>query len=190
MPRVVDPEVRRAAVAAAVWRLVCREGLEAVSVRSVAQEAGLSTGALRHYFTDHLDVLTLAMRLVIDQAQKRVVPLLGRATPERIIEELLPLDAERVAEAEVWLAFTARAQHEPRLREIRDESYDLLESLFERLVHEISPGLTARMRAVEAERLYALVDGLVVHAVARPDRVDAVLLRAVVRRHVAELGGR
>jgi AcrR family transcriptional regulator len=48
MPKVVDHEQRRGELAAAVWSLASREGLEAVTVRRVAEEAGWSTGALVH----------------------------------------------------------------------------------------------------------------------------------------------
>ena len=105
------------------------------------------------------------------------------------IEELLPLDPERWAEAEVWLAFTARAQTEPAPRALRDTSYELLQNLCHRLVaaldeHGAGAGLDL---VVETERLYALIDGLVVHCVVRPDRATPSLLRDVIARHLAEL---
>ena len=48
MPRIVDHEERRAEVAAAVWRIVSRDGLEAATVRRVAAETGMSTLSLIH----------------------------------------------------------------------------------------------------------------------------------------------
>ena len=41
MPKIVDHEARRAELAEAVWRLASRDGLEAVTLRGVAAEAGL-----------------------------------------------------------------------------------------------------------------------------------------------------
>lgn len=195
MPKVVDPQARRAAVAEAVWRLILSRGLEGVSVRTVAKEAGLSTGALRHYFAGQSDVLTFAMQLVIDRVRARVQALEPQpdagATVLRAVEELLPLDAERRAEAEVWLAFTVRAQTDPALRALRDTSYELLQDLCHRLVEALrqdDPGTDFDLR-VEGERLYALIDGLVVHCVIRPDRATPSLMRDVIARHLSELTG-
>ena len=193
MPRHVDPDDRRAHVGAAVWRLIRAQGLAGVSVRNAAKEAELSTGSLRHYFATQSDLLAFAMQLVIDRVRDRVqavgvdVESDPRGTVRRVIDELLPLDDDRRAEAEVWFAFTAFAQTEPRLRAVRDESYEQLEGLCRDLVVILvgdTPGVDL---PTEAERLYALVDGLVLHCVVRPDRATAELMHAVVDRHLAEL---
>src|SRR3712207_8392462 len=119
MPRVVDPAERRADLAEAVWRVVRRNGLDGASVRAVAREAGLSMGSLRHYFGTQSELLIFAMRMVIDRVERRVgdlrVPDDPRGAAEIVLLELLPLDDERRAENEVWLAFTARALVDPAL---------------------------------------------------------------------------
>lgn len=178
-----------------MWRLILRRGLESVSVRTVAKEAGLSSGALRHYFAAQSDVLTFAMQLVIDRVRTRIQALEPQPDPDatvlRTVEELLPLDAERRAEAEVWLAFTARAQTDPALRALRDTSYELLQDLCHRLVEILRQhdSRTDLDLGVETERLYALIDGLVVHCVIRPDRATPPLMLDVITRHLSELTG-
>jgi AcrR family transcriptional regulator len=77
MPKVVDHEERRAELCAAVWRLASREGLEAVTVRGVAEEAGWSTGAVVHYFADKEDLLLSAWFALLGLALTR--PALARA---------------------------------------------------------------------------------------------------------------
>ena len=42
-------------------------------------------------------------------------------------------------------------------------------------------------RPVEAERLYAVLDGLTVHAVTRPDRLSPGRATAVLARHLDSL---
>src|SRR5262245_17919424 len=118
MPKIVDHEERRRQLAEAVWRVIRREGVEAASIRTVAEESGWSTGALRHYFTTRSELLAFAMRLVTDRVTARVLTLATRAdqprqAAERLLHEILPLDDERRAEAEVWLAFSARARVDP-----------------------------------------------------------------------------
>jgi len=58
MPRIVDHEERRAEVAAAVWRIVSRDGLEAATVRRVAAETGMSTSVVSHYFAGKDELVT------------------------------------------------------------------------------------------------------------------------------------
>src|SRR5688500_12554354 len=126
----VDPQQRRQDVAEAVWRVVRRGGLEQASVRNVAQEAGLSMGSLRHYFGTQSELLCFTLRLVIERIEHRIASLPPDPDPrrqaERTLTELLPMDAERAAENEVWLAFTARAQVDAELRAVRDEGYATL----------------------------------------------------------------
>lgn len=195
MPKVVDTEARRTALAEALWRVIRREGLERASVRNVAREAGLSMGALRHYFGTQDGLLAFAMRLVMQRARERVEALdLSSRTPrqaaEILLRETLPLDAERRAEAEVWLALTGRALVDPALRALRDEAYDLLHGLCGRIVEAIVDLGEARSGLdveLEAERLYALVDGLAVHAVVRPKRMPHDVMTSVLTRHLDEL---
>ncbi|KAB2349434.1 TetR/AcrR family transcriptional regulator [Actinomadura rudentiformis] len=50
MPKVVDHEARRRRLAEAVWALTVRDGLEGVTLRKVAAEAGVSMGQVQHYY--------------------------------------------------------------------------------------------------------------------------------------------
>lgn len=49
---------RRREVLNAVKRLLSREGTQSTSVRRVAEEAGMSTGSLRHIFPSHEEMFT------------------------------------------------------------------------------------------------------------------------------------
>jgi AcrR family transcriptional regulator len=168
VPRLVDHERRREELAAALWRLVLRDGIEAASVRRVAAEAGWSTGSLRHYFETQSDLLTFAMELVVQRVTARVEALTPdpdpRPTAARLLHEVLPLDAERHAEMQVWLAFTARSFVEPGLRALRDRAHTGLRSLCRAAVELLG----APSVEPEAERLHALIDGLALHAVLDP----------------------
>jgi AcrR family transcriptional regulator len=170
VPRLVDHEQRREELAAALWRLVLREGIEAASVRRVAAEAGWSTGSLRHYFQTQPELLAFAMELVVERVTARVEALTPEPDPRRmaarLLHEVLPLDAERHAEMQVWLAFTARSFVEPGLRTLRDRAHTGLRSLCG-IAAELL-GVPSRDRERAAERLHALVDGLAMHAVLDP----------------------
>jgi AcrR family transcriptional regulator len=191
VPRSVESSARRTDVAEAVWRVVRREGLEGASVRTVAVEAGLSMGSLRHYFPSQSELHVFAMRLVTDRIRARVEALPATTDPRRratqVLEQMLPMDADSRAESEVWLAFSARALVDPELGALRDEGWDLLREVCHNLIRRfvdagaLAPDLDAE---VEVSRLHALVDGLLVHGVLRPARATPSVLRQVIARHL------
>ncbi|MFI6584067.1 TetR/AcrR family transcriptional regulator [Embleya sp. NPDC050493] len=192
MPKLVDPEERRRELAEAVWRVIRRDGLEHASVRNVAREANLSMGSLRHYFASQDDLLTFALRLIIDRIEARIaaLPPLGdpRARAEQVLAELLPLDAERRAENEVWLAFTARSLVHPELSALRDEGYETLRSGCAGLIRALLPAGTPEPALdLETDRLHALLDGLAVHAAMRPALVGSDRMRSIVAAHLDAL---
>lgn len=186
MPKVVDPVVRRQEVAAAVWRVVRRDGLDRASVRNVATEAGLSMGSLRHYFASQSDLLSFTLRMIIDRIETRIAAIGpggddARERAERILVEVLPLDEERAAENQVWLAFNARALVDPELRALCEEAHDTLRAGCRELVQALAPGAE---RELETDRLHALIDGLAVHAALRPQHTTPARMRAALARHL------
>jgi AcrR family transcriptional regulator len=191
MPKVVDAVARREDLARAVWRVVRREGLDRASVRAVAQEAGLSMGSLRHYFGSQSELRIFAMRMVIDRIEQRILALQLPDDPlqaaQMALAELLPLDAERQAENQVWLAFTAAALVDPDLQALRTEAYDLEREGCRRWVRRLRPTATLREVNLEADRLFALLDGLAVHAAMRPEQATPKRLLGVLTCHLEQV---
>ena len=165
MPKLVDHDHRRAELASALWQLVMRDGIEAASLRGVAAESGCSTGSLRHYFATHAELLAFAMELVAERVAERVRALREQgATAAQLLEQVLPLDDERLAEAQVWLAFTTRALVDPQLKHLRDSAHTALRGL----CREAAALTGTADPELEGERLHALVDGLALHALLDP----------------------
>jgi AcrR family transcriptional regulator len=57
LPKVVDHEQKRKLIAESAWRINESKGIEHASIRAVAANAGLSPGALRHYFSTQDELL-------------------------------------------------------------------------------------------------------------------------------------
>lgn len=191
MPKIVDHDQRREQLAEAAWRVIRRDGVEGASVRSVADEAGMSLGSLRHYFTTQSELLEFSMRLVSERVNKRIQNMTYSGNPrqdiEAIISELVPLDEERLAECEVWLAFVGSALAHPKLRELSQEVHDTLYAGFRRIVDSLIQIGMARPETnahLEAMRLHALVDGLVVHGVTRKQTMLPEDIRHVIVYHL------
>jgi AcrR family transcriptional regulator len=198
MPKIVDHEQRRDELAAAVWRLASRDGLEAVTIRAVAAEAGWSTGALHHYFSDKEELLLFAFQTVADRVGRRVSVARETATePLEHLRELLaiglPLDAERRAETRVWFAFLGLALTRPALARAQRAAYRhwrrlVASALDQARDHgEIDAEIDTER---EAAGLVALVDGLAIQASFEPRAVDAALMRELVDERLARLRGR
>lgn len=194
MPRTVDRAGRRAELAGAVWRVVAREGVEGASVRKVAEEAGLSPGSLRHFFPSQAHLLRWALELVGQRLEARLVDVRrasrgdGADAVGAMVAEMLPLDEDRRLECHVWLAFTARSLVDPSLQTAREELDTRLGAAFEVMVALLDEGGAlgaGRDRALEAQRLYAVVDGLIVHSLLRQDPGGGVL--DIVAAHLREL---
>lgn len=77
MPKIIDEQARRASIAEAVWAIAARSGLEAATVRAVAAECGLSTGAIQHSFPTQAALQQFAMELIARRVTERITALDG-----------------------------------------------------------------------------------------------------------------
>jgi AcrR family transcriptional regulator len=198
MPRLIDHARREDELAEAVWRVIRRDGASGVSVRTVAAEAGLSTGSLRHSFPSRIDLVAHATALVATRIASRIRS--RRTDPDarrravRILAEHLPLDDARRAEAEVTAALLADAASHPRLREVRAAAHAAArETCLEQLAQLRAAGLLRPDADPEAEadHLQALLAGLALQLlVDEPDPARSARALGVLERHVDALVAR
>ena len=197
MPKVVDHEERRAELGAAVWRLAARDGLEAVTVRRVAEEAGWSTGAVVHYFSDKEELLLFAFRTVADRVGRRLAAATERTSaPLELaraqLVEGLPLDREREAEVRVWFAFLGLALTRPALARAQRLTYRAWRERVADLLLEAQRRGEIRADvdcAAAAAALVAVVDGLAIQATFEPRALSARRQAELVDGHLDALRG-
>lgn len=193
MPKLIDHATRREEIATAAWRVILRRGIGAVSVRTVAAEAGLSVGSVRHVFASQTHLLSFAMELVIDRAAARIDALPQRRTElesmEDLASELLPLDEERRGETEVYLALFAASGADSTLSATRAEAWAKVHASCRIIVSRLTEAVTASegQREREVIRLHALLDGLAAHLVWRPTEIGEAAARTAVVDHLHEL---
>jgi AcrR family transcriptional regulator len=121
MPKLVDHDLRRSEMAEALWRIAAREGLEAVSLNRVADEAGVSKGRVQHYFPSRDALLAFTAEHLLDRVTRRVQAAVAaapdaRSAVRRALLEALPLTDESVVDARVGAAFLIRALGDDALR--------------------------------------------------------------------------
>lgn len=169
MPKRVDHEERRQHVAAALLRVISRDGLEAVSLRHVATEAGVTAGMVQHYFPSKDAMMGFAMRTASARYEERVqaqLTQLGSApAPRQVIRILLTVllpdeDADR-NDGNVALAFQAYAATHTEAARYLEEGNALLRDHLAQLIQDADSSHGAPIRA--ATGLLAAAEGLGVH---------------------------
>jgi TetR/AcrR family transcriptional regulator, transcriptional repressor of bet genes len=176
VPKKIDHDERRRQLAGALWRVLATRGMEAVSLRHVAAEAGVSMGMVQHYFADKDAMVLFALSSMTEQYSRRLADL-----PDEPLQRVravlvagLPLDDERRLEAQVAVTFLAHAPVNPPISEYLRAGYA-----------EGHAYLTSQLRLAgvpdaeqEASTLFALADGLTAHTLAghhQPEEALAVL---------------
>ncbi|RRJ64277.1 TetR family transcriptional regulator [Paenibacillus oralis] len=189
MPKQVDHDQRKQTIAEATWRVILQQGMEGASVRNIAKEAGLSAGALRHDFSSQEELLRYAMNLVKEKAAARIKAILTLELPPkekvlRTLLEIVPTREETRAEMEVWMAFTTYFRHKQTGFDAQhDGIYQLMQYLIAYLEQQ---GLleTGADQELEAERLYALIDGIALHALLDSQRLGAGKISRILEYHL------
>ena len=194
VPRLIDHAAREVDVAEAAWRVLADRGVAALSVRTVAAEAGLATGSLRRAFPSQDALLVFSLELVVQRVRDRVRHLVVPAPPPApqvaVLQELLPLDAGRRLEMEVFLHLAALAPRTGALRPVYDAAHAAIAAAVTTVLHALVDAGWARPEldvGAEAPRLHALLDGLALHLLRQDATAPTGWATAVLDRHLQEL---
>ncbi|MBV2365195.1 TetR/AcrR family transcriptional regulator [Streptomonospora nanhaiensis] len=171
MPRTVDHAQRRTQIIEALLRVAGRDGLHAVTMRSVAAEAGVSLRLVQYYFHSKGRLVNTALTHLEERSNRRWAERMARepggsarAAVEGFLAEALPTDEHSRAFHLVFASFAVLAMTDPGLAEqpfvagtdrIERRLTDLLARA--RDDGELAPD---RDPAAEAARLLALNHGL------------------------------
>ena len=129
MPKQVDHEQRRADIAAAAGQIVTARGIQGLSFRELADEAGVSVSLVQYYFgtkdqllVDVLDIRSARLGAIILRRLDDLGPSAGPfARLRAIAESFLPTDATSRQAMLLYLGFAGAALTDPALR--RAESF-------------------------------------------------------------------
>ena len=163
MPKIVDHEERRRAIASAAVDAIASNGLSGVKLTDIGRMAGVTTGSIAHSFSDKDAVLAAALeevctRLFIQIGQPDNPPTVAE------IASALPVNDEKRKEWKVWLAYWGRAPHAPALAQIHSQYYAEIETA----VAEDMEGIHQDPH-MAAAAIIAAVDGIGTRATLEPD---------------------
>jgi AcrR family transcriptional regulator len=177
VPKIVDHDQRRLELVSAAWRVIARTGIVGVTIREIAREAGVSTGVLAHYFDGKEELLAAALRRshqqVYARVQERTQGLLGIDALRVVMLEALPLDEQRLLEAQIEINFQSLALGNDGLLELQHEEFERFWDFLHYRVSEAQK-LGQVWADVDADdvthQLMILVEGLSLEAVLYPSR--------------------
>jgi AcrR family transcriptional regulator len=168
VPKVVDHGQRRGEMVAALWRVAAYEGLEAVSLSRVADEAGVSKGRVQHYFGTRDALLDYTAGYLTDRVTARIKPRLAAAPDARAavrgaLLEVLPLTEDSIVDTRVGIAFLIRALGDDALRDrysARNAQFLELLTYYLAVARDEGAFDAERDPGALAVELFALVNGL------------------------------
>jgi AcrR family transcriptional regulator len=172
MPRIVDHHERRREISHAVWQVVVTQGFEAISLRNVAAEAGISVGRIQHYFATKDEMVRYGCRALVDQAGELYKARTAGLAPAEALRFLLthsiPTTETLRIGVTLWYAYLAKSTDDPEIaaellraqHDAEDEAVRLIrEATADRAEGAEPPSEESRQLA---RRLLATADGLVI----------------------------
>lgn len=184
MPRLIDHAQRERDIGDAALRVLTVDGLAALSVRRVAEEAGIATASLRRAFPTQEKLRQFCVERVRSDVGARLQGLRGEGADLALslLSELLPLDDTRRTELIVQLQFGSLALTDATLADnVRDLHHGVRALCAAALTEldRVSPLPSGTELETEVDRLHGLLDGLAIHALsgtpAAGERAVAVL---------------
>lgn len=193
MPKLIDKPARERLIGEAAWRVVVRDGITNLSVRNVAVEAGIAAGSLRYVFPTQEILRVYVLDLVRQRVLDRIVAMEPSASPRQTVEnyfsQLLPLDAERRVEMEVFLSVGVLALTDPVLQPAYDRAHqDLRTGCLKFLELLTADSKYSRLDpAAETARTHAVIDGLALHLIRQRKNEDTDWAAKELSRHLDSL---
>jgi AcrR family transcriptional regulator len=162
--------IRREQICRAAATVISEHGFAGTTMRMVADEAGVSTGMLNHYFANRAEMLEHTLLYVSERMQTRVAAAIADIEPgERRLREFvrsqLPTDSEAVESWRVWIAAYGDSVRRDSLRHVIGGRLSSWYEIVDRALEGIVP---ARGKAPipYSWQLDALIVGLVIQAIA------------------------
>jgi AcrR family transcriptional regulator len=180
MPRKVDHQERRTLIADALMRVAAAGGIEAVSLRHVAAEAGVTAGMVQHYFATKDDMMRFALGVIMERTTARIneamaaqpQPVAPAALVRTLLHALLPLDEPRRADGRVALAFLAHAAVEPSAADLLSVGTWRTAEFLAEQIRRARPDIDAEASAVS---LLATMEGLGIYLLGGHYQPDAAV---------------
>lgn len=153
--------------------VIARDGLDALSIRRVAAEAGVAIGTVQYHHPTRAELVLAALQRTAHRQQVRALAApRAPAILETLVTRLallLPQDDPSREEAIVWVALAAAAARDPLVgphqRQLVEQTVGAIEVLLDRAIQsgELPEGTDT---SDLADRVHVVVEGYLLHTAA------------------------
>ncbi len=186
MPKLGMGPIRREQICRAAAAVIAREGFAGSTMRMVAEEAGVSTGMINHYFSNRQDLLTQALVFVSERTQERYRTAIESMPPG--IERLNALLDSALSDDElaretwhVWINAYGEAVRLPELRHTMEERLQSWYEIIDLALEGVAPPVV-KGAIPWSWRLDAMLNGLSIQALTSEAQLDGRLIREEIVR--------
>lgn len=194
MPRIVDEDEKRATIAKAAYEVIAAGGIGAATMRSIARQAGCTTGMVVHYFENKQDVLLHAQHHAAQEVRRRMREHErnhhGLALLLALLVELLPADERRRGNWRIWMGFwdesvAAPGVYKEQSNRVTEWHRRLKRALVQAVeAQEVDAGINL---ADEVDLIAALVEGLAIQVVVHRRSIGAARQKRLVNEYLRRL---
>jgi len=190
MPKRGMGPIRREQICRAAAAVISERGFDGTTMRMVAEEAGVSTGMLNHYFSNRMEMLEETLLFVSTRQQARENAAIEGLEPgiERLralVHSVLPTDQESTEAWRVWIAAHGASVPLPHLRGVMTARNDLWFEILERGLEGVVP-----VGPVEdipySWQFDAMLQGLVIFAITTEGNLSLDAIEEVMLARAAE----
>ena len=186
MPKLGMGPIRREQICRAAAAVIAREGFAGSTMRMVAEEAGVSTGMINHYFANRQDLLMQALVFVSERTQERYrvatagIPP-GRKRLNALLDSALSADEQMAETWRVWINAYGEAVRLPELRHTIEARLQSWYEIIDYALEGIAPP-SPRGSIPWSWRFDAVLNGLAIQALTSEAALDGRRIRDEVIR--------
>jgi len=169
-------------------RLIADEGLLEATMRRIAKAADISLGTLTHHFESVDQLLAEALDLASIRFTERLTQSIQKGTAlerlHKLINAVIPVDAETLRQWRLWIAFWSRSIHERKLGKTHVRRYGAWKATIGSLINAgVADGSFPPDLDVTAmtQQMVALIDGVCFQVAVRGNGMSAAEAKKIVR---------
>lgn len=191
MPKIINHEKKKKQIIQYAFNSIVEKGVKGSTVRQIAKLADMTPGQIRYYFPNHSELLNAVMSTVELKIRGRIEEIFKSKNLNTIdkakmsLLTVLPLDQERMADMEVWMAFRNDI-HEYGQSTLDDGLDQLCNRVLTLLKnnHLLKDNLNIHLNSV---KLHALIDGLALHKLLNPNGVSNDDIQNIINEEILRL---
>lgn len=191
MPKIINHEKKKEQIIQYAFDSIVENGVKGSTVRQIVKLAEMTPGQIRYYFPNHSELLNAVMSTVELKIRRRIEIIFTSENLNTIdkakasLLSVLPLDQERLADMEVWMAFRYDI-HEYGQSTLDDGIDQLCNSVLTLLKNEhlLKDNLNIHLNSM---KLHALIDGLALHKLLNPNGISNDDIQTIVDEEIVRL---